>query len=283
MNFGAAFEHYNEQVFVLPSDNDINESVLTEGSGTGKIYIGLERWGTKSLVGTLYPAGAKSKDHLTLYAQHFDTIELNATHYAVPEKKGVKEWVSKVPDHFLFCPKFLQSITHSALRDAEALTAPFMEGLLHFGKKLGPIFLQFSESVRPGSFSRKLLAYLEGLRKRYPDEQFFVELRHPEWFEPNAWRPFTQQLKELGVGLVITDTPGVRYVLHMTLTVPEVMIRFVCLGNHPQDAIRMEQWQFKLEQWKKQGLERAFIFLHIQDESQIADYSQKVQQLFRKE
>lgn len=280
MNFGAEFEQYNEQIFVLPSDNEINQSVLKDGRGKGKIYIGLERWGTKSLIGTLYPSNVKSKEQLTLYAKNFDCIELNSSHYSVPGETAVKDWADKVPGDFLFCPKFLQAITHSSLRDAGTLTAPFMEGLLHFGKNLGPIFLQFSDSVRPGTFSKKLLDYLESLRKSYPEQKFFVELRHPEWFEPNVWNPFTKQLKELQVGLVITDTPAIRYVLHMTLTIPEVMIRFVCLGNHPQDAIRIEQWKFKLEQWKKKGLERAFIFLHIQDESKIASYSKMIQQLF---
>jgi len=280
MNFGAEFENYNEQIFVLPLDNSINQLVLGEGKGTGQIYIGLERWGTKSLIGTLYPSNAKSKEFLSLYAKHFNCIELNSTHYGVPEESVVKEWTSKVPNDFIFCPKYLQSITHSSLRDADQFTEPFMNGLLHFGKKLGPIFLQFPESVRPGSFSKKLLDYLQSLRKSYPAQQFFIELRHPEWFEPNIWNPFTKQLKELQVGLVITDTPAIRYVLHMTLTIPAVMIRFVCLGNHPQDAIRIDEWREKLEAWKQQGLERAFIFLHIQDEPQIASYAKKVQQLF---
>ncbi|MBV4357346.1 DUF72 domain-containing protein [Pinibacter aurantiacus] len=280
MNFGAEFENYTEQIFALPHDNEMNHAVLSEGNGAGKIYVGLERWGTKALIGTLYPSSAKSKEFLSLYAGHFNCIELNSTHYSVPEESAVKEWTSKVPDDFIFCPKYLQTITHSSLRDAEQFTEPFMQGLLHFGNKLGPIFLQFSESVRPGSFSKKLLDYLEHLRTLYPEQKFFVELRHPEWFEPNVWNPFTMQLKELKVGLVITDTPAVRYVLHMTLTIPEVFIRFVCLGNHPQDAIRIDQWKAKLEDWKKQGMERAFIFLHIQDEPQIASYAKKVQQLF---
>jgi len=280
MNFGAEFENYTEQIFALPHDNEMNHAVLSEGKGTGDVYVGLERWGTKALIGTLYPSNAKSKEFLSLYAQHFNCIELNSTHYGVPEESAVKEWVGKVADHFLFCPKYLQSITHSSLRDADAFTEPFMQGLLHFGKKLGPLFLQFSESVRPGSFSKKLLDYLRRLRTSYPEQQFFIELRHPEWFEPNVWSPFIKELKKLKVGLVITDTPAIRYVLHMTLTIPEVFIRFVCLGNHPQDAIRIDQWKAKLEEWKKLGMERAFIFLHIQDEPQIASFAKRVQQLF---
>ena len=62
------------------------------------------------------------------------------------------------------------------------MAAPFLEGVMAFGKHLGPIFFQVSDKFSPKR-KDELFEYLSSLPK---DLQFFTEVRHPDWFANEA-------------------------------------------------------------------------------------------------
>lgn len=81
-----------------------------------KIYYGANKWGAVEWIGKIYPEGTKEKDFLSHYVEHYNSIELNATHYKPYTSEDVKKWADKAEGRdFLFCPKFPQSISHFIL------------------------------------------------------------------------------------------------------------------------------------------------------------------------
>src|SRR4029079_15544630 len=82
--------------FKLPKDAEGNAKVLATGKKEPKIYLGCAKWGRKEWVGKIYPKGAKEKDFLTYYGQHYGSIELNATHYKIYGPGAFEKWVKQV-------------------------------------------------------------------------------------------------------------------------------------------------------------------------------------------
>src|SRR5688572_1147233 len=88
--------------FRLPPDDLGTIEVLKKQSINAKpeIFVGCAKWGRKDWVGKIYPPRTKEADFLSLYAKHFNCIELNATFYRIPTKNQTSGWASKVGDDF---------------------------------------------------------------------------------------------------------------------------------------------------------------------------------------
>ena len=66
----------------LSAEPAINEKVLTGTPAKFReVYMCCAKWGRPEWVGKIYPLKTKEKDFLEHYVQHFNSIELNATHY----------------------------------------------------------------------------------------------------------------------------------------------------------------------------------------------------------
>ena len=64
-------------------------------------------------VGKIYPPKTKEKNFLQHYVEHYNCIELNATHYKIYGAAGISKWAEKAKGKdFLFCPKMYQGVTH---------------------------------------------------------------------------------------------------------------------------------------------------------------------------
>ena len=106
--------------------------------------------------------------------------------------------------------------------------------LLHLKNFSGPIFVQVSDAFSPKR-KDELFDFLKSLPT---DLQFFLEVRHPDWFKKDDIREeMFATLKELNMGAVITDTAGRRDCAHMHLTIPKVFIRYVGNSLHPSVII----------------------------------------------
>lgn len=132
------------------------------------------------------------------------------------------------------------------------------------------IYLLLKDTYTPGWAMIDFVRYLQTLPK---DISFFVEVRNEEWFS----NQFSYNLKETGIGLVITDTPGKRYTSHLKLTIPRVFIRFVCNGNNEIDAFRISEWKRLLKYWFNIGLEECYFFIHVHDDLQAISFASYVQ------
>lgn len=251
--------------FTLPPAHPDTEKLLLrhKQDEKPKVYIGLPVWVNKAWVGSIYPATMREKDSLLWYSKQFNTIELNSTHYHIPGPTTIDRWRNSVPRGFQFCPKFPQLISHEgALRNTQSMTAAFCEAIAGLEDNLGSSFLQL-----PPYFGPAQLPDLEAFVKFIPETiPVAVELRHPDWFTDNiASLELFDVLEKYGIGTVITDVAGRRDVLHMRLTTPTAMVRFVGNGLHPTDYTRIDEWVSRLKNWFNEGLQKLYFFVHEPD------------------
>jgi len=268
MEFGRVPEGELDDIdFSLPKEPAFNKTVL-KGNPVKKpkVYLGCAKWGRTEWVGKIYPPKTKEKDFLQHYVQHYNSIELNATHYKVYGEAGIKKWTANaVGKDFKFCPKMYQGVTHrGSLKGKQFITNEFFRGIVAFEDNLGPIFVQVSDAFSPKR-KEELFDFLKSLPT---DLQFFLEVRHPDWFKKDDIREeMFETLKSLNMGAVITDTAGRRDCAHMHLTIPKAFIRYVGNSLHATDYTRCDAWVKRMKYWLDKGMEELYFFMHMHDEA----------------
>lgn len=230
-----------------------------------RVLLGTPAWGHREWVGKIYPPKTPASDYLRHYSRSFSTIELNTTHYRIPDEKLVSRWLAMVPEEFLFCPKVYQGLSHGpgGLVD-RGLKDEWLRSLDFFGAHLGPSFLQL-----PPNFDYARKAELFHFLRDWPDSKpLALEFRHPSWFTPErAILPaLGRYLRERSMGLVITDVAGRRDLLHGSVTAPFALVRFIGNSLHPTDFSRLADWAERLKLWREAGVERIFFFVHQPDD-----------------
>jgi uncharacterized protein YecE (DUF72 family) len=157
----------------------------------------------------------KPADFLRYYATQFDTVEVDATYYAIPAPRTVDGWAAKTPPHFTLAAKFPREIVHggeAAKPDPDKLLDPaatyaardqFLEVMSRMNGKLGPLVLQFPFFSRaafatPEPFLDKLDRFLGDLPRSM---SYCVEVRNPEWLA----RPLLDLCRRHAAALVLVD------------------------------------------------------------------------------
>ncbi len=268
MEFGRVPEQELDNIdFSLPAEPAFNKKILKgKPVKDAKVYLGCAKWGRTEWVGKIYPPKTKEKDFLQHYVEHYNSIELNATHYKVYGEPGTRKWAEKANGKdFKFCPKMYQGITHrGSLKGKDFITNEFFRGIVGFEEHLGPIFVQVSDAFSPKR-KKELFDYLKSLPT---DLQFFLEVRHPDWFANEDIRnEMFATLKEMNMGAVITDTAGRRDCAHMHLTVPKAFIRYVGNSLHKSDYTRCDAWVERMKYWLDHGIEELYFFMHMHEEA----------------
>lgn len=251
--------------FRLPPDHPDTARVLARAPAPTPpaLYVGCPIWTNKEWLGSYFPLGAKEPDFLRLYAQQFNSIELNTTHYRIPDAPTGRRWREAVGPGFKFCPKLPRSISHEReLYNTDALALTFTRAVRELGDNLGTCFLQL-----PPHFGPELLPRLERFLLDWPAEvPLAVELRHPRWFSDKTLVDTVfATLEALNKTLVITDVAGRRDVLTQRLTTPTAFIRLNGHGLIPSDYARADAWAARLAEWYTQGLHTAYVFIHQKD------------------
>lgn len=252
--------------FALPPGQAFNARVWTHVTPTPNptVWIGGPIWANKQYVGKIYPSAAKERDFLHYYAQQFNTIELNLTHYQIPTPAMIEKWRTEAAqsphrEGFVYCPKFPQIISHERMLVAsEGLTDEFVNAIMNLEEYLGMSFLQLPPQFGPDRWS-----VLESYLKNLPDElDVAVEFRHPDWFRKEVWPDVLGKLHDLRRHVVISDVAGRRDVLHMGLSSPVLTLRFIANEGHPTDYARTDAWVQRLKAWFEKGLQTAYLFVH---------------------
>jgi uncharacterized protein YecE (DUF72 family) len=268
MEFGRVPESELDKIdFTLPADPAFNKIILKgKRVKDPKVYVGCAKWGRKEWLGKIYPLKTKEKEFLDNYVNHYNSIELNATHYKLYDAAAITKWSDKAgKKDFIFAPKMYKGVTHFGnLEGKEPMTTEVLKGLLAFGDHLGPVFIQVNERFSPKR-KEELFKYLASLPT---DLQFFMEVREPGWFEKKEVKEeLFNKLKELNIGAVITDTSGRRDCAHMYLTVPKIFIRYVGNSLHKTDYTRIDEWAHRIGSWLDKGVKEVYFFMHMHDEA----------------
>lgn len=258
MNFGKV-ENPLEINFSLPPDSLATQSLLQKRKSIKtdlNVFVGCAKWDKKELKG-FYPKG--TKDELTYYASIFNSIELNATFYNMPSLVQTEKWKGKVPTEFRFCPKITNTISHfRRLVGTEQLIEQFCNAVAGFGDNLGTVFLQLHDNYHPKDID-KLSQFLQHFPIGIP---LAVEVRNHNWIsDASVFAKYTDLLERLNITNIIVDTAGRRDLLHMHLTNTTAFVRFVG-ANIDGDYERLDQWVERIAEWKKDGLETLYFFIH---------------------
>lgn len=169
------------------------------------IRLGTSSWTAEGWERAFYPPRLPKRDYITFYASQFDTVEIDATFYAIPSRKTVEGWRDRTPEGFVFTAKMPQAITHEKiLVDCDSELNAFIETMQILGDKLGPLLFQF-RYFRKGEFEvadfaerlHKVLAAVAG-RVRCA-----VEVRNKQWL----CDPLLTTLREHSAALALIDHP----------------------------------------------------------------------------
>src|SRR5205085_3869819 len=217
----------------------------------------------------------RQRDELSYASRHFDTIEINGTHYSLQRPEFFARWHDETPDDFVFAIKGSRFITHlKQLRDIETPLANFFaSGVLRLEEKLGPFLWQFSPRFRfdmekldrfltllprdseaaaelAKRHDRRLAGRAwtrTGRRRRL---RHVVEIRHPSFLDP----AFVQLLRRHNVALVFADAVDWPYA-------EDVTADFLYLRLHGSeelyasgyDAAALDHWAARLRNWSRGG------------------------------
>jgi uncharacterized protein YecE (DUF72 family) len=166
------------------------------------IRIGCSGWSYEHWRSVLYPQTGPTSRWLELYADAFDTVEINATFYRLPAVKTVEGWARRTPDDFLFAVKASRYLTHvkrlrgiaEGVKRMDACVEP-----LRRAGKLGPLLWQL-----PPHFRRDDDVLASALETLTSGRHAF-EFRHASWFADDVY----ELLRAHGAALVVADrAPG---------------------------------------------------------------------------
>ena len=235
-------------------------------------------------MGNLYPSKSQPRDFLPLYSRRFTTVEGNTTFYAIPSAETIAKWVTQTPPGFKFCPKLHRQITHQGLltpRIPDAIS--FLKRISGLGDRLGTTFIQLPPSYSP-EYLLDLREFLTACRQTNLD--LALEVRHLDWFKPEAGDRLNALLKELNIARVLLDTRPIYNCpddpqITSPRKKPRLPLQSVLIGNtgfirfisHPQKQYNqtyLKQWAATLNHWLCQG-KTIYFFVHCPQEVRSPD------------
>jgi uncharacterized protein YecE (DUF72 family) len=236
-----------------------------------RVRIGISGWRYAGWRGDFYPPRLRQNDELSYASRHFDTIEINGTHYSLQRPEFFARWHDDTPEDFVFAVKGSRFITHmKQLRDIEPPLANFFaQGVLRLGGKIGPFLWQFSPRFRFDP--DKLDAFLTllprtteaaaDLAKRHDYRlagrawtkaearvklRHAIEIRHPSFLDPT----FVALLRRHNVALVFADAVDWPYA-------EDVTADFLYLRLHGSEELyasfysdeALDHWAARIRSW----------------------------------
>lgn len=206
----------------------------------GNLLVGTSSWSCADWAGSFYPPELKPAEFITEYANHFPTVEIDATFYRAPSASTVEAWERRTPPGFIFSAKVPQSITHEKyLVDCKDDVNGFAGLMSRLGDKLGPLVFQFAyvakgkdaDEYHTGSdFLSRLKKFLPTLPSGF---QYVVEVRNGHWLGPELAELLAKHKITLAFADIYTMPGPPNYLQLAEQLKPEFFyVRF--LGNHKQ-------------------------------------------------
>ena len=212
-----------------------------------ELRIGCSGWNYKHWRnGVFYPPRLPPREWLRFYAEHFDTVEVNATFYRLPRETAVANWVAQTPPRFLFAIKMSRYVTHvKRLRELEASEELFYARIAPLADtpKFGPLLWQLPPTFRRDD--ERLRAALE----RLPPGRHCFEFREPSWFADEVY----DLLSRHRVALVIGDDPRRPFQTHV-ITTDFTFVRYHAGshgGNGNYSESELDEWAGRIEGWRE--------------------------------
>lgn len=239
-----------------------------------RVRIGTSGWVYPRWRGDFYPKGLRRRDELGYLAERLDTVEINASFYALGRPGTYRKWSEMTPEGFVFAVKGSRFITHrKRLRDSETALANFLAAGVLAVDELGPILWQLPATQAfdadrldafcallprtTGEAARIARGHDDRVKQAWTDcetdrpMRHALEARHPGFDAPEAVR----LLREHEVALVVADTAG-EYPSFEHATAGFTYVR---LHGHEElyrggyDVARLDEWARKIRGWVRDG------------------------------
>lgn len=229
---------------MAPPDTD--DSVRRRGVAR----VGCSGWSYKDWRGPVYPLDAPPRRWFSLYADQFDTVEINATFYRLPEASTVDGWAAQAPEDFCYSVKVGQFGSHrKKLRDAAEWLPRHLDRACRLGHHLGPNLVQL-----PPGWKRNIARLEEFFDAAPPDLRWAVEVRDESWLHDDVYDVLKRHDAALCIHDLLADHPW-------ELTASWAYVRF-----HGPRAIeqpyhgrygpeRLETVALTMERWCDQGVD----------------------------
>jgi uncharacterized protein YecE (DUF72 family) len=211
-----------------------------------RVWIGCSGWNYDDWRGRLYPAGEPRRRWLELYAERFETVEVNATFYRLPTTKTTSAWVNETPPGFMFAVKASRYLTHvkrlAGIKEGIGRFYERLEPMLEAGR-LGPTLWQLPEQFHRDD------ARLEEWLSALPQGLQTIEFRHPSWFV----KPVLDALRAHNVALTIGVDPKRPFQSHdATASFRYVRFHYGARGRRGNySASELEQWARRIAAWRR--------------------------------
>ncbi len=172
-------------------------------------FIGCSGYYYREWKGQFYPADLPSTRWLQHYAQHFSTIEINATFYRMPTLKSLGKWYQDTPEDFAFTVKAPKLFTHMKRMKGilEEQTRFYDTVFTALGDKLRCVLYQFPATVK---YSEQMLEAIMSLSNT--PVLHAIEFRDASWWRDDVYHA----LQAAGMVFVNVSLPGMAdvYVPH---------------------------------------------------------------------
>jgi uncharacterized protein YecE (DUF72 family) len=257
------------------------------------VRIGTCSWADDSLSKLWYPRGVSSPEaRLRYYADHFDTVEVNSSYYALPERAMAEKWVERTPPGFVFHVKAFAMMTRHPVRAEQlppdlrsAVTLDERGRVERPSRELrGEVFRRFSDAVQPLreagkmggvllqlpqyiTYGARAFEYLEWARQQLPDE-LLIEFRHRSWLTDEARDETFRFLEALPATYVIVDAPRMTS-NNVAPTVIATTSDSAYLRLHGRNAAT----------WNKRGGSASERFDHLYTESELSEWVEPLREL----
>jgi uncharacterized protein YecE (DUF72 family) len=265
------------------------------------IHIGTCSWTEKTLIksGEFYPKGlSTAENRLRYYASKFDTVEIDSTYYAIPDKRNTCLWVDRTPDDFIFHVKVYGALTGHGI-DPNTLPKDILNLLLHEEKTKHYIFVKesfllkvmaerFTEVLTPLIKTHKLgllvfqfppwfqyktvnLDYILTCKELMQGLPIAVEFRHGSWLEPDRLESVLHFLREHQLTYIIADEPQYGNLATIPF-LPDITTDIAYFRFHGRNK----------EHWLKKRIETSLRFAYLYSEDELMEFIPSVKNVDKK-
>ncbi len=263
---------------------------------TATVRVGTCAWVEKGLIASWYPPTATSAEaRLRFYAEHFDTVEVDSSYYAIPAERTTHSWAERTPDGFVFHVKAFGLITGHRVRPEqlpadlrplvsevtaqghvvpsdtleERILARFARALepLRRAGRLGGVLAQLPPSAVPG---RAAWERIDRIRAGLPGDDVMVEFRQRDWLSPDLVDETLAGLRERGLTYVAVDAPQVA-----TPNVAQTVVRATSQTSYVRFHGR------SAATWNARGGGASARFDHLYTDDELAEWVEPLRELAR--
>jgi uncharacterized protein YecE (DUF72 family) len=260
------------------------------------IHVGTCAWTEKSLIQSkeFYPKNVRTAEsRLQFYSGCFDTVEVDSTYYAIPQKSNALLWASRTPSNFVFHIKVYGALTGHAI-DPKTLSPDIRDELPEKDKTQKQIYVKepalvrliaekFMDALYPLMNAGKLgvmlfqfppwLIYKPGnldsiikFREMTGRNLMAVEFRHGSWYASNVREKVFNFLRKNQIIHVVADEP--QYGSLATIPfVPQTTADIAYYRLHGRNKAT----------WLQRGFETSLRYAYLYSDEELKEFVPQIQ------